>query len=368
MEYANSNDILNGKTAYVNDEKITGTIPSQAGGIIIPGTLSKKACPAGRYTSGQITLKGDANLVAKNIKSGVAIFGIEGNYKGNDSQSGTLPNNMCSISVQSNNPNGGAISGGCVVSKGMTVTIKAIPKTENGYDFYGWKGNGNLLSKEKNYTFEVLGSIDLVALFSKKPIHILPNGYTEVEYIENADSNSLIKTNRSMHINNFSFKFSIGNGWGSSDPRIFESDYSSPYSDSPNYLVPGYNWFYMTTSNQTKVAKIYSGNKPDGVDYNTLSGLYRSSSYSISINSGTSTSVNSSYFGASSVVIPSKKSSHNIPIRIYYFRGEGTLGTKEYTFELIPCTRKDGVVGLYDIVNDEFIQSYGNFITGPVIE
>ena len=54
---------------------------------ITPGT-SNKTIASGRYLTGTQTIKGDANLVAGNIKSGVSIFGVAGNYEGSGGASG----------------------------------------------------------------------------------------------------------------------------------------------------------------------------------------------------------------------------------------------------------------------------------------
>ena len=149
---ATTNDILNGKTAYVDGEKITGTINTktaenliangatvtvpagyygtqatkrvvtatqatptitidstnglitataiqdtgyviggtksgtkqlafQAAQIITPGTTNKTIA-ANTYVGGAQTIKGDSNLVAGNIKTGVTIFNVTGNYEG----------------------------------------------------------------------------------------------------------------------------------------------------------------------------------------------------------------------------------------------------------------------------------------------
>jgi hypothetical protein len=78
---AAAGDILSGKTAYVNGEKVAGTIESQAAQTITPGTADK-TIDAGKYLTGTQTIKGDANLIAKNIKSGVDIFGIAGTFAG----------------------------------------------------------------------------------------------------------------------------------------------------------------------------------------------------------------------------------------------------------------------------------------------
>lgn len=54
-----------------------------------PGT-SNQTISAGTYCSGAQTIKGDANLVAGNIKSGVSIFGVAGTHEGGVTPTGTL--------------------------------------------------------------------------------------------------------------------------------------------------------------------------------------------------------------------------------------------------------------------------------------
>lgn len=78
---ATAADILSDKTAYINGEKITGTIPSQAAKTITPKATSQTAIAAGTYASGTVIVDGDADLVAANIKKGVSIFGIDGSYE-----------------------------------------------------------------------------------------------------------------------------------------------------------------------------------------------------------------------------------------------------------------------------------------------
>ena len=74
-------DILSGKTAYVKGKKVTGSIASRSAQTITPGTADQTIA-AGQYLSGKQTIKGDANLVADNIKSGVSVFGVDGAYVG----------------------------------------------------------------------------------------------------------------------------------------------------------------------------------------------------------------------------------------------------------------------------------------------
>lgn len=74
-------DILSGKTAYVNGSLVTGSITSKEAQTYTPST-SDQTIAANQYLSGIQTIKGDANLLAENIKSGVTIFGVVGTYTG----------------------------------------------------------------------------------------------------------------------------------------------------------------------------------------------------------------------------------------------------------------------------------------------
>ena len=74
---ATAADILQGKTAYVDGVKLTGSIPSLAAATITPGA-AVQTLAAGQYLAGAQTVAGDANLTAANIRAGVSIFGVAG--------------------------------------------------------------------------------------------------------------------------------------------------------------------------------------------------------------------------------------------------------------------------------------------------
>lgn len=78
----NAQRVLSGYTGYATDPKtkITGSIPSYGGRTITPGT-SNQVISAGNYISGNVTIAGDADLVAANIKNGKNIFGVNGTCK-----------------------------------------------------------------------------------------------------------------------------------------------------------------------------------------------------------------------------------------------------------------------------------------------
>lgn len=63
--------------------------PTKAAQTYTPGTTNQTIA-AGRWLTGAQTIKGDANLVAGNIKSGVSIFGVTGTYEGEGGGSMTV--------------------------------------------------------------------------------------------------------------------------------------------------------------------------------------------------------------------------------------------------------------------------------------
>ncbi|HJD17793.1 MAG TPA: hypothetical protein IAA01_05980 [Candidatus Fournierella excrementavium] len=77
---AGAADLLSSRTAYVNGEKVTGSIPSKAAATYTPAAADQ-TIEAGQYLSGAQTVRGDANLKAENIKQGASIFGVAGALK-----------------------------------------------------------------------------------------------------------------------------------------------------------------------------------------------------------------------------------------------------------------------------------------------
>lgn len=121
---ASAGDVLSGKkivTAQGN--VVTGNIQSKAATTITPGTSDQKLSK-GLYLSGDITIKGDENLAAENIRSNITIFGKKGTYEG-ASGSGTAP------SLQSKSVTPSKSSQSVTADSGYdglsTVTVNAIP-------------------------------------------------------------------------------------------------------------------------------------------------------------------------------------------------------------------------------------------------
>lgn len=60
----------------------TQQLTTQAAKTVTPGTTEQTAVASGRYTTGDVVVSGDANLVAENIAEGVSIFGVTGTHSG----------------------------------------------------------------------------------------------------------------------------------------------------------------------------------------------------------------------------------------------------------------------------------------------
>lgn len=75
----NASDIAEIQSAlpsYIGEE-----IPRKAAATYTPGTADQTIA-SGQYLNGDQIIKGDANLTAANIKSGVSVFGVNGSYEG----------------------------------------------------------------------------------------------------------------------------------------------------------------------------------------------------------------------------------------------------------------------------------------------
>lgn len=83
---ASASEILLSKTAYVNGNKLTGTMPNNGGQtILITDMLSPQTIPAGYHDGSGVAAINpteEAKIVPSNIKEGVQILGVTGTYTG----------------------------------------------------------------------------------------------------------------------------------------------------------------------------------------------------------------------------------------------------------------------------------------------
>ena len=91
------------KGGYLNEgDSRTLQMSTREGKTIVPATTDQVAIPARTYATGQITVKGDGNLVPGNIRSGVSIFDVLGTFAGDGAYKaffGTVNNNAVTANL-----------------------------------------------------------------------------------------------------------------------------------------------------------------------------------------------------------------------------------------------------------------------------
>lgn len=120
-------EILATKTAYVNGNKITGSMPNRGA---ISETITAKSQvvnPAQGYHDGsgtvQISSTEQAKIIATNIRQGITILGVEGSMSGTEEVNAESPTVTPSTSSQTVTPSTG-------YNYLAQVTVNAIPYTE----------------------------------------------------------------------------------------------------------------------------------------------------------------------------------------------------------------------------------------------
>ena len=76
----------------VGSKSATKQLTTKGADTVTPGT-SDQTIASGTYLTGAQTVKGDANLIAGNIKKGVSIFGVAGSFEGSGGSGGSSDNN-----------------------------------------------------------------------------------------------------------------------------------------------------------------------------------------------------------------------------------------------------------------------------------
>lgn len=123
-------EILAGKTAYVNGNKLTGTMKNNGA---VTGTISKKAdaysIPIGYHDgSGKVSISSteQAKIIATNIRAGVSILGVTGTMSGTEGAKAQAKTATPSTTQQTILPDS---TGG--YNYLTQVTVEPIPYTES---------------------------------------------------------------------------------------------------------------------------------------------------------------------------------------------------------------------------------------------
>lgn len=284
---------------------------------------------------------------------------------------GGAPDDVRTISLTADPPEGGTVSGGGYASDGMKITVSA--NNGSGYSFSQWQESGASVSNEAEYTFTVTKDRTLTAAFAVASR--LPEGYTELEYIS-TDGYARIPTGIRATIDTTRVVMDV-NPIEHRDVRAYFFDALNYYSSNFTYgfglrnneTAGSMNWFsgYWGISSGGFASFSYSFNygKRITIDMDCPAKKLNIGNTSISISPATNTSVKDAgdlNFGG---YYPTDSSSFTQRMNIYSAQVylSGVLKG-----DFVPCTKDDGTIGLYNMVDHTFYgASYGTLTPGPAV-
>lgn len=158
------------------------TIPFTLTGTMSPDNLNKAANQViaqlsdanGNFTPptelGRVTTNTSGSITAQipNVPSGSGyrVRLVSTNYPmvGGNIQTISIAPSTYTVIVAANPSNAGTVTGGGTYNQGQSCTVSATANT--GYTFTNWTENGNVVSSNATYTFNVEGNRNLVANFT----------------------------------------------------------------------------------------------------------------------------------------------------------------------------------------------------------
>lgn len=287
---------------------------------------------------------------------------------------GALPADVRTITLTADPPDGGTVSGGGVASEGMTVTVKA--ETAEGYSSAGWRENGETVSEEPEYTFTVTADRELAAVFAAKPASRLPEGYTELEYVTRDSSGKYFKAAGPISLTKKYYLKMMIESYGSSGNQYF-LDGTYPYkvgastyaSGVMGTAVPGNQYKYILASLRRTTETPGSVNTDKGQDYlneeiEFIIDIPNKTARIAELEGALNYTFTSFYSSPTPCVFGNSSSSNLLKGRLYSYK---EYDNNVLIADYVPCINPDGIVGVYDIVREIFVNPTGTFTAGPAV-
>lgn len=259
------------------------------------------------------------------------------------------------VSVTIDPLGGGNVTGAGKYNEGTTVNLKAT--ANDGYNFQEWKEDGQSVHNGPEYSFTAEKNRALVAAFSEIPSSKLPDGYTELEYIQSSGTQYIdtgIKPTGTIKI---SVDVEILDKATTTDKYVFGSNF---IGQTNAFLmcrwntagigvatgIPGGSASYTVISNNITPRRMIIS-----VDYpNKKASIQGESEIELK-------NVEISIYMRTMKLFASPTGASGIGQRVYSAHIENSDGAHDY----VPCTNPSGEAGLYDIIGGAF---YGNAGTG----
>lgn len=254
---ASASNLQEGRVAFVNGAQITGNTPtlSNAEVIITPttedqviSTQSKKV-----FIDKGLTVLGDENLVAENIRSGVTIFGVEGTYK----EAGA----SIEVPIWINTETAGDTLGANLYFRDTvnTETRDFTTVAASVGDFYSSNYEYALY-----YTMNGFNWGNTIKTVCSTPIYITPNSL--IEYAIASGETTATRPMRlvsatgegSELVENIFTNANVEGSYYSIDFNYFYQQQKTTFiKPMPDGLVPGYYYLYWEATSDNVSAKFY---------------------------------------------------------------------------------------------------------------
>jgi hypothetical protein len=164
---------------YIQDINVGGAPQSFTISVSANPTIGGTVSGGGTYNQGQsctVTAAANASYSFVNWTENGNVVSTNRNYTFTVTSNRTLVANFqaqpqnYNITVSANPTNGGTVTGGGSYQQGQSCTVNATPAT--GYNFVRWTENGQQVSTNASYTFNVTGNRTLVAQFQLQSFSI----------------------------------------------------------------------------------------------------------------------------------------------------------------------------------------------------
>lgn len=260
------------------------------------------------------------------------------------------------ITVSIDPEESGTVTGAGRYQEGAAVTLTAT--VNGGYIFTGWQENGAVVSTDNPYTFTAEGD----RAFVVTPLSRLPEGYTEVEYVE-ATASSIATQIKPTETTKITMDVeTLDSNPSSSQEFFFSYYYSSSSGDT-------YHFDIVLTASGIKGNMGWKS--PVGSQLTTID----SSTTPRRMIVGADCSLKKEFVGNKEVFFKNNSADVKMPAITLLSNGFNKyfLHGKLYSCQMedngipvrdfVPCVNPSGVAGLYDLVSETF---FGSTTTTPL--